>query len=73
MTTHTGPRADYSKASGGGKALIDAMGQMSQAEAARELGVSAGFIHRLIRGEKRPGLDLAKKIRDRFGVPVDAW
>lgn len=72
-STRRGPAADYSEATGGARALADALDGKPQAQAARELGVTAAFFNHLLRGRKKPGLDLAIKIRDEFGVAVDVW
>lgn len=68
-----GPQADYSELTGAGRALAEAIGDMPQARAARELGCTPAFFNHLIRGRKAPGRELAIRIRDVYGVPVDAW
>lgn len=40
------------------------------AHLAQELGVKPSTITRILRGERRPSPDLAKKISDATGVPV---
>ncbi|RMF03089.1 MAG: helix-turn-helix domain-containing protein [Alphaproteobacteria bacterium] len=47
----------------------------TQADWARELGVSPGYLHALINGAKRPSLDLALRIERLTGgaVPVQSW
>ncbi len=72
-STTRGPKADYSETKDGGKALAAAIGEMSQARAAAQLSVTPAFLNHLIHGRKTPGLALARAIRDRFKVSVDAW
>lgn len=68
-----GPAPDYTDATGGGAKLATAIGDGAQAEAARGLGVSPAFLNHLIHGRKSPGRELSVKIRDTYGVPVEAW
>jgi plasmid maintenance system antidote protein VapI len=68
-----GPKPDYTGATGAAATLAAAIGDESQADAARQLGVSPGFLNHLLRGRKHPGLNLAVKIRDTYGIPVEAW
>lgn len=42
---------------------------MTPAALARELEISRSFLHRLEAGERQPGTDLLRKIRDRLGIP----
>ena len=68
-----GPSPDYTSATGGGAQLAIAIGGAAQAEAARMIGVSPAFLNHLIHGRKAPGRALAIKIRDVYGIAVDAW
>lgn len=51
---------------------IDLSGR-SMTSISAELGLSPSYIAMLIKGSRRPGLGVAVKIRDRFGIPVEAW
>lgn len=46
-----------------------------QAELAKRLGVSCGYMSELVKGDKTPGLELAVKIEDATGgaVPARSW
>lgn len=68
-----GPKADYSGLSGAALELAKAIGDTPQARAARELGVTPAFFNHLIRGRKVPGRELAIRIRDKYGIPIDSW
>lgn len=46
---------------------------LTQAAAARLVGVTQQQFGRLLAGTRRPGLECAIRIRDAFGVPVEAW
>ncbi len=70
---YRGPQADYSETTGGGRALAEAIGDTPQAHVARDLGISPAFLNHLIRGRKTPGLGLAVRIQQQFGVQPDAW
>lgn len=73
LHSRRGPEPDYAETTGGGARLAAAIGSAPQAEAARALGVTPGFLNHLIHGRKMPGRELAVRIRDAYGVPVDAW
>lgn len=45
----------------------------SQAYAARKMDISPGFMSHLLSGRKKPGRQLSVKLRDAYGVPIDAW
>lgn len=42
----------------------------SMSELARRVGVSPSTIYRIIRGERRPSIDLATRIAAKTGIPV---
>lgn len=42
-------------------------------EASRTLGVSRNLLYLLIRGERRPGLELAVKIAAQYGIAAADW
>ncbi len=44
---------------------------MNQSEFARQLGVSAGFVSDVVRGNKKPGAEFLYAIRASFGISVD--
>lgn len=48
---------------------------MRQVELARRLGLSNGYLHNLLRGNRRPSLDMALRIERATdgAVPVQAW
>lgn len=52
-------------------AQVVAYAGVSQAELARRVGVSAGFVSDVLRGIKRPGLEMLMGLREAFGVSVD--
>jgi transcriptional regulator with XRE-family HTH domain len=53
-------------------AAIDSMG-LGVREAARIASVDCGAMSRWIRGQRGPSVSAACRLRDAFGVPVDAW
>lgn len=44
---------------------------LNQSEFARGLGVSAGFVSDVVRGQKKPGTDFLYAVRSAFGISVD--
>lgn len=44
---------------------------LNQSEFARRLGVSAGFVSDVVRGQKKPGAEFLHAIRTTFGISVD--
>ncbi len=44
---------------------------LSQTDFARRVGVSSGFVSDLVRGIKRPGIDILTAINAAFGVSID--
>jgi plasmid maintenance system antidote protein VapI len=64
MTQSTGPELLK-------KALDDR--QMTQGQLRRRIGAPTGAISRWIRGERRPGLNMAVRLERELGIPVDAW
>ncbi|MGB4468739.1 MAG: helix-turn-helix transcriptional regulator [Azovibrio sp.] len=44
---------------------------LNQSEFARQLGVSAGFVSDVVRGQKKPGSEFLYAIRTTFGISVD--
>ncbi len=52
-------------------AEVLAFAGISQAEAARRVGMSPGFVSDVLRGVKRPGPELLLALRKVFGVSVD--
>lgn len=44
---------------------------LNQSEFARQLGVSAGFVSDVVRGQKKPGAEFLHAIRAIFGISVD--
>lgn len=53
------------------QAFIEATGT-TQETLAHELGISQGYMSKLVRGLQQPRLDLALKIHDRYGVALDS-
>lgn len=53
------------------RAFLDASGQ-SQAEFAAQIGLSQGYLSRLIRGLQQPPLDLALRIAQAARIPVES-
>jgi transcriptional regulator with XRE-family HTH domain len=43
------------------------------AELAKVAGVTRQYAHQLLTGERSPSLEKAIEIRDRLGIPVEAW
>jgi transcriptional regulator with XRE-family HTH domain len=52
-------------------AQVVAYAGVSQAELARRIGVSPGFVSDVLRGVKRPGVEMLMGLRAAFGVSVD--
>lgn len=52
-------------------AQVLAFAGVSQAELARRIGASAGFVSDVLRGVKRPGVEMLMGLREAFGVSVD--
>jgi transcriptional regulator with XRE-family HTH domain len=44
---------------------------LNQSEFARQLGVSAGFVSDVVRGQKKPGAEFLHAVRATFGISVD--
>lgn len=44
---------------------------LNQSEFARQLGVSAGFVSDVVRGQKKPGAEFLYAVRSTFGISVD--
>lgn len=44
-----------------------------QYQAEEELKSGVGSLSRLLNGDREPGLALAVRIRDKYGIPVEAW
>lgn len=44
---------------------------LSQTDFARRVGVSSGFVSDLVRGIKRPGIDILTSVHTAFGVSID--
>ena len=44
---------------------------LNQSEFARQLGVSAGFVSDVVRGQKKPGAEFLYAVRATFGISVD--
>jgi hypothetical protein len=53
--------------------LGEARGERSVCWLGRELGISHSFAWNLVHGHRRPSVELALRIRDRFGVALDLW
>ncbi len=51
--------------------LVIAQTGLSQAEFARRIGVSAGFISDVTRGLKKPGAECLHSVRSMFGISID--
>ena len=51
--------------------LIIAQSGLNQAEFAKRLGVSAGFVSEAVRGNKKPGADFLRAVRTEFGASID--
>ena len=54
------------------RAAIESRG-LSLRDAARVARVDVGAVSRWIHGERGPSVSAACRLRDAFGVPVDAW
>lgn len=52
--------------------LIAARGNKTQAEVAKELGISQKYLSKLELGKRTPSANLLAKIADYYGKPVDA-
>ena len=46
---------------------------ISQNALAAELGISAGHLSRILNGTRRLGVDNARKIGTRYGIPLEAF
>lgn len=57
----------------GSQLLRAAIDGSSQNEAARSLGATTAMLTKWAFGDGRPSLDWAIKLRDKLGIPVDAW
>lgn len=44
---------------------------LNQSEFARKLGVSAGFVSDVVRGQKKPGTEFLHAVRSLFGISID--
>lgn len=47
--------------------------RLKQNELADMVGVSAPYLSQIVRGRRKPGLDMALRIEQVTGVPVDSW
>lgn len=57
----------------GSKALLDWRGERTQLDASRETGLHPSKISRLENGLAEPDLDDLITLRDKCGIPIDAW
>lgn len=59
----------------GGELLRKALEEagVSQVKLEGELDVASGLVTRWINGQRVPSLEQAIVMRDKYGVPVDAW
>lgn len=46
---------------------------LNQTEAEARARSAKGSINRLLYGERRPGLDMALRLEEAFGIPPGAW
>lgn len=46
---------------------------LKHADVAQALGISQSQVSHLLRGARRPSLDLALRIYDLTGIPIAAW
>lgn len=53
--------------------VVQAIGHagLNQSEFSRQLGVSAGFVSDVVRGQKKPGAEFLYAVRATFGISVD--
>lgn len=45
----------------------------SQSQAARVLDVDQSYLNRVARSERVPGLEIRKKLKEHYGIPLEAW
>lgn len=46
---------------------------LTHAAFSRELGEDAGKVAKILYGERKPGRSLSLKLRNAFGIPIEAW
>lgn len=49
------------------------MGETSQAEFQRGLGLAPGMLANYLYGERRAGREVAVLFQQRLGIPIEAW
>lgn len=70
-----GPKPKYQTDNSGAQALGEMLRRrdLSQRRAAEILGVTHGYLNRLVHGYVRPGRAVAVRIQEELGVPVSSW
>lgn len=57
----------------GARLLWLAMGETSQAEFQRGLGLAPGMLANYLYGERRAGREVAVLFQQRLGIPIESW
>jgi ribosome-binding protein aMBF1 (putative translation factor) len=45
----------------------------NQTRVAEELDIDQSYLNRVARADRVPGLEVRRKLRDHFGIALDAW
>lgn len=57
----------------GAIALNRLIGEGSQSQAALAVNVEQSYLNRVARGERVPGLDVRRRLKEHYGIPLEAW
>lgn len=57
----------------GGRLVAELVGRVGAAEFGRRVRTSEAMVRHLATGRKAPGADLRERIRQAYGVPLEAW
>jgi transcriptional regulator with XRE-family HTH domain len=57
----------------GAELLAERLPRGEQKVLAEKLGMDEGYLSRIVRGVRVPGLSIRKLIRDEVGIPLEAW
>ena len=57
----------------GAKQLAQLFEKPSQRDVAKRLEIDESYVSLLVSGQRTPSLQLAARIQEELGIPIDAW